>query len=192
MGRRSDTVDAYIPKTTTRGLAIALTFASLGATACDPSPTDPFHEPLTVSTSDEVPSSATGVPATEVDTLFRSYFSGIRSPRRQVIRSDIELEQAWSEITAPFHPPDPLPVMNFAAVQVLIAAMGERPTSGYGIDVTFLAEADQTIYAVVEEVSPGPSCGRYSVLTQPALVISVPRVGSALTFVEERSVLDCS
>lgn len=181
---------------TTLALASSLLVSGCGVSLPTGSPTDPSEaadeEVSMSSTSDEVPSTATEVPATEVDTLFRSYMSGARSPRRQVIRSDAELAEAWSEITATSYPPEPHPEVDFTTTQVLIVAMGERLTGGYSIDVTDVAREGDTLYAVVEELSPGLSCGVYMAVTQPVLMVGVPLVGSAVTFVEEASVRDCS
>lgn len=70
--------------------------------------------------------------------------------------------------------------------------MGERPSGGYGIDITSLAEESGTLYAVVDEASPGADCLTTAALTQPVLVLRVPATVGDVTFVEQESVLDCS
>lgn len=190
---------------TARSLAL-LVLALLPASACDvltptDAPTDSpeaIHDNATATTdegsatADEVPPTATEVPATEVETLFASAASGVMSSRRQVIRSETELADAWAEVTGLLVSAEPAPDIDFSAGQVLLVAMGERPSGGYGIDVTSVAEESGTLYAVVDEVSPGADCLTTAALTQPVLVLRVPATEGDVSFVEQESVLDCS
>lgn len=188
-----------------RSLAL-LVLALLPASACGGlTPTDAstdspevIHEDTSATTDegspapDEVPATATEVPATEVETLLASSASGVMSSRRQVIRSETELAAAWAEVTGHLLPAEPAPIVDFSAGQVLLVAMGERPSGGYGIDITSLAEESGTLYAVVDEVSPGDDCLTTAASTQPVLLLRVPATGGEVTFVEQESVLDCS
>lgn len=180
---------------------LVLLFVACGLTAgCDRLPTQggdgpPAKSPDDASqpsTSAAIPSSATPVPVREVDTLLLTSTSGITASRRQVIRDADELEAAWRAATGPLLPETPAPDVDFGADLVLLVAMGERPSGGHSIDLSALAEADDTLYATVEETEPGASCVPTAVLTQPVLMIRAPGVGTDVVFIEAKSVLDCS
>lgn len=189
-----------------RNLAL-LVLTLLPASACDVlSPADPTTDPPETihgnapSTAEDgssasggdVPSTGTEVPATEVDTLFTSSTSGVVSPRRQVIRDETDFATAWGEATGHLVPAEPAPEIDFAAAQVLLVAMGERPTGGYDIAARSLTVDDGMLYVTVEEVAPGADCLTTQALTQPIVVLRVPVTDGVVQFVEKESVLDCS
>lgn len=124
--------------------------------------------------------------------MFVSSSSGIMTSRRQVIRSDAELQAAWSEATSAFLSDGPAPDVDFEADLVLLVAMGERPSGGYRVDVSSVVHQADTVYATVEETEPGASCVTTATLTQPVLMLRIPAVGTEVVFIEDTAVLDCS
>lgn len=181
-------------------LAAAVVVAGAASACGGTLPTDSAGEtpdavadvPDPVTSSDEIPPSATQIPAADVDTLFVSSVSGISESRRQVIREASEFEAVWSEITGPMMGDGEVPEVDFGSAQALLLAMGERPSGGYSIAAGAMAVSGDTLYVAVDEVSPGPSCITTMALTQPVALLSVPAGATEVVFVESTSVLDCS
>lgn len=109
-------------------------------------------------------------------------------PARWVIRDPAAWEQAWLQLSGNERP---LPAVDFEREMVLVAAMGERNTSGYEIAIEKVSEDADGIHVEVLESSPGPSCGVFDVLTAPVTMVAVPRTDSAVVWVERSRTLDC-
>ena len=188
---------------TTIGRLPAIALVVLVATACGASlPTDSVDDVVgavpdaqnPATGNDQIPPSATQIPPASVDTLFQSSVSGVAESRRQVIRDMEEMAAAWNEVTSPFLSDvgTEAPDVDFASVQVLLLAMGERPSGGYAIEAGGMAVAGDTLYVEVVETAPGPSCITTMALTQPVLLLAVPTSAAEVAYVERMSVQDCS
>lgn len=192
------------PAATTRSSrALLLAIAAFLCAACeplstappDPAPGGPAAEsepPQSGGQQRETPSGALELGSEQVDTLFVSVQSGATTALRQVVRSADAWETVWAELSGPFVGMEAAPEVDFAASQVLVLAMGARPTGGYSIEVGTLSLAEGVLSVPVREVTPGSSCVNTQAVTQPALVLRVPLLGDAVEFVEEQAVLDCA
>ena len=75
---------------------------------------------------------------------------------------------------------------------MVVAAAGQRPSGGYGIQVRRARLDGRRLLVEVLETSPGPNCLVTASLTQPVQVVRVrgARAGE-VEFVERREVRDC-
>jgi hypothetical protein len=118
--------------------------------------------------------------------------SSVRERRRAVIRSEAEWLAFWDEFTGTVVPKPAPPQIDFAQHMVIVAAMGERPTGGYLIDVESVTEGDGGLTVLVAETSPAQDCAVTQVLTAPITAVVVPRNEGTVTFVEEGRTQACS
>jgi len=163
-------------------LPLLLCFAM--AAGCDDSVRDLADPP------DPVPEAAVRMEAQPIDEATVT-FSRIEDRRRLLIDD----ETAWAEFWAEFHgavtPMPPLPQVDFSTHVIVAATMGQRSSGGFSIEVADVYEADGTLYPVVVEVSPGPSCVATTVITAPAVAVRVERAGTGVSFVERTEVATC-
>ena len=139
-----------------------------------------------------LPPEAVEVPDDQVVTILQSAYSGLATERRQVVRSQASFDSVWASATNPFTGLDTIPAIDFDTQQVLVLAMGWRPTGGYMIEAGDVATSSDTLYAVVRELSPGVGCITTQALTRPVAMVAVPLAGDVVTFVEETTVQNCS
>lgn len=139
-----------------------------------------------------VPADATVVPDDRVDTLFDHSYSGIDDRRRQVIREPGTWADVWQQLHEGRSPVPERPAVDFHDSMVILAAMGSRPTGGYGIAVESVLRDGATVYVVVVEASPGDSCVVTHAFTRPASAVRLPRVRGEVHFVEKETVHECS
>lgn len=99
---------------------------------------------------------------------------------REVVRDEQTWALTWPRLSGERSiPPD----IDFRHSMVLIAALGERPTSGYFVTIDDVrAISDGNLAAVVKESVPGPGCGVLEITTTPALALVVPRISGDVTF----------
>ena len=114
-------------------------------------------------------------------------FSGLTDSLRVVVGDAATFAQWW---TAAW-PEEPLPDVDFGSHTVIVAAMGERSSSGFSIRVDEVLSEGYGLRVLVRTEVPGTSCSVATVMTQPTDFVSVAVRGKPVRFVEEREVTDC-
>ena len=117
--------------------------------------------------------------------------SGITERRRSVIVDQAEWATLRDEIQTFVMPKPAAPSIDFGSRMVILATMGERTSGGHSISVIEVAEDQEKLYVVVEEVTPGVECITTDVITTPAVAVSVPRSSGTVLFVEQERTYPC-
>jgi len=117
--------------------------------------------------------------------------SGIKDARRQVIRDSDTWKQVWSEIFSQQTPLPELPDIDFDNEMVVLAAIGTRPTGGYGVQVqdAFVGD-DGTLFAGVVSSMPGKNCALSQIVTQP-VDAAVADKAANVQFMERSTTANC-
>jgi hypothetical protein len=119
------------------------------------------------------------------------YYSGLGSPARLVITNPDSLASVWNRVFGNMTEPPPVPKVDFSREQVLVAALGQRGSGGYRIEVAHASQGDGEVVAAVLITSPGAHCATSLALTQPVDIVKLPVSNSAVRFVESSTVADC-
>ena len=119
-----------------------------------------------------------------------TYYSGLIEPQRLVVRDPA----AWAEIRAAIwkgqSPLPELPQVDFAREMLVVVALGERPTGGYGILVDSAVATPGRLEIWIRTIGPGPGCFVTQALTQPVDIARLPRSERVVRFhdrTEERA-----
>lgn len=144
--------------------------------------------PLETDSVADVPSGASAAP---VDTVLVQSHSGLRDADRRVIREEDPFEAWWSEAQAAVDPPPVAPAVDFDRRMVVAAAMGQRSTGGYAIEIVDARREDEELWVTVRETSPGDGCAVTQAMTAPVVAVAVPAVAGEVHFVEEESTRSC-
>lgn len=109
-------------------------------------------------------------------TLVNEGYSGFGRAEVRLVRDQRALEAAWTQLFSARTDRPALPVIDFRREMVVVAAMGQRNSGGYGIaiDSAFANSGDGTTFAIRTR-SPGASCFVTQALTAPADVARLPR-----------------
>jgi hypothetical protein len=119
-------------------------------------------------------------------------FSGLRQPVRTVVRTNDAWTEMWTAIQQGTDPVPPVPAIDFGREMVIIVAMGEQRSTGYGVTIERVSEAgDGGIDAIVRTRRPGNGCVVGAALTQPLDIVRVPRRDGAVRFWEQSETIDC-
>jgi hypothetical protein len=105
---------------------------------------------------------------------------------RLVIGSRDEFSDFWKRLTARVPPGQwvpPLPEIDFSKEIIVVAAMGERPMSGYFIIIDGACEASGQVEVFITSIDE-PGCGQLQVLTTPADAVRLPRTDLPIVFRE--------
>lgn len=167
---------------------VALTAMVVAASACsggaDAQLTDPAR-------AESIPDGAVAVPFQPLDGA-ATPMSGIVERLRLVIRDGEAWDALWEELAGRIAPRPEAPAVDFTTHMVVAAAMGQQTSGGYAISVEAVAERGDTLYALVQETTPGAGCLTATVLTAPAAAVVVPRHDGPVAFVEEEVARPCA
>lgn len=163
-----------------RRVTTILTTFAVGSLACGSAPGTPSEAdvPITVTRLRPEPASFT-------------YSSGLKEPRRIVVRDQAAWRDIWTSIWRGHSPEPPLPEIDFGREMVVVAALGERPTGGYSIFIDSASEGPAGVTIRIRSVSPGAGCVTTQALTQPVDIARLPRRDGALAFVERVETQEC-
>ena len=96
--------------------------------------------------------------------------SGVAEARQVVVRSEAQWQQLWDEIA----PRRPKPQVDLTARMIIGVFLGERPTSGYSVQIMEVREEPDGLRVKYAERAPAPGAMVMQVLTSPFSLISVP------------------
>jgi len=112
--------------------------------------------------------------------------SGLKERLRTVIRT----REAWVEMWKRIYNANPdeamalLPEVDFSREMLIVAALGARPTGGYGIIVDSACEREKELQIVVRSLSR-VKCGAVTQsLTQPLDIVRLPKSKLPVVFCE--------
>ena len=121
------------------------------------------------------------------ETILSQAHSGIREPRREVIRDEASWARLWAEIHAVVTPAPPLPPVDFAQHMLIAVALGQRQSGGFGVKVRGVASRGERLEVSVAESCPAAGAMVTMSLTQPVEVVRVARLAQTPSFKETRA-----
>ncbi|MFN4179515.1 MAG: alkaline phosphatase family protein [Armatimonadota bacterium] len=109
---------------------------------------------------------------------------GITEPKRIVITDAKEWAEIWKQVHRGKIPAPKVPEVDFNKNMVVAVFMGQKPTSGYAIQITEVARSNGEVVAKLKETAPAKGAIVLQVLTQPFHIVVVPKVDAQVRFVE--------
>ena len=113
--------------------------------------------------------------------LFSQSTSGYPEPAEEVIRDRRALEAVWRALHSGNQGAE-LPAVDFARSTLVLIAVGERSTGGHAIRVDRVTRKGDAAIVHYTVTRPGPGCMTTQVMTAPAELISIPRIGGEVRF----------
>jgi hypothetical protein len=139
------------------------------------------------------------VPVELIEPLFGMKLSGPRVPflnvgishrTRLVIRDRDEFDEFWRKLFRFVSDKPALPEIDFSREMIVVAAMGQQPTSGYHILIDSACEVDNQLEVSVRSTNFS-KCGQFPVVTAPADMVRLPKTDLPVTFRETETTADC-
>lgn len=114
--------------------------------------------------------------------LVRGAHSGIRTAERAVLRESSELASLWTRHSSTVNPPLPLPEVDWSTEMVLAVFGGNRPSSGFVLEIVDARPGEAGLQVLYRESTPAATGGSLTVLTQPHHLVAVPRYAGEVEF----------
>jgi hypothetical protein len=119
-----------------------------------------------------------------------AFYSGLDKPDRIVIRDPVTWQIVWKKIWRRSSEVPPGPAIDFSSEMIVVAALGARPTGGYGILIDGANEiANGGISVTIRSFSP-LNCLVTEAFTQPVDIARLP-IGGKVEFTERSEVHQC-
>src|SRR6266516_6410732 len=117
--------------------------------------------------------------AVAAQTAFRTLAwgtsSGIHDAAQVVVRKQAGWTDLWARHTSNQQPAPPLPDVDFTREMVIAVFLGDKPTGGYGVEITRVDESRKAVFVYVHQTSPAPGDTVIQTITQPHHIIAVAR-----------------
>jgi hypothetical protein len=110
-------------------------------------------------------------------TIAKGLRSGIREPSQIAVRSQSEWQKLWRQHTSTSTVPAPLPVVDFDKEIVAAVFLGEKPSGGYGLEISSAEVADSSLTVFVKETSPKPGAIVTQAINQPFHIVRIETAG---------------
>jgi protease stability complex PrcB-like protein len=110
-------------------------------------------------------------------TIAKGLRSGIREPSQIAVRSQSEWQKLWRQHTSTSTVPAPLPVVDFDKEMVAAVFLGEKPSGGYGVEISSAEVADSSLTVFVKETSPKPGAIVTQAINQPFHIVRIETAG---------------
>jgi len=127
---------------------------------------------------------AVGVPVAFA-TLAKGAVSGVAGPAQIVVRNPVDWASLWARHTRFLTAPPPLPAVDFSADMVVALYLGERPSGGYGVEITRIERTDAGLSIRYRATKPYPGAMQTQALTHPFHMVKLPRADDPVTFILE-------
>ena len=127
----------------------------------------------------------------ELRPLAAELYSGIPDSGRVVIRDATAWSSMWQRAYAHRGSVPPTPAVDFQREVVIFAALGERGTGGYTIQIDSARAAGDAVDVFVSRTSPGPKCGATMAVTAPFAAAAMTATRKTIRFVERAVVTAC-
>jgi hypothetical protein len=117
--------------------------------------------------------------------------SGMRESERLVVRDETTWRTVWAAIWRNSTTVPEVPSIDFAREMLVVAALGQRGTGGFGILVESARMTNDGLAVRIRTFAPGARCVTTQALTQPVDVARLPRSDGAVRFRDVAVVVDC-
>lgn len=156
-------------------LTLAILLAGCALPATDPTTTG---APTTAApTTGATTSPGTGSPGAPVRfrVLETGTSSGIEAEgyAGRIVRDQAAWEAFWAEHKSRTSEPGTPPAVNFSHETVAAVFLGQRPSSGYAIEVANVTFNYNSVRIHTAATEPGDDCGTLAVLTQPFQIVAI-------------------
>ena len=105
-------------------------------------------------------------------SLAQETYSTAEAARRDAVRDPAAWSKLWGEIQRTRMLPPPV---DFERQMVLVAALGERRSGGYAIEIVRAEVVEGTLVVHVRETGPAPGAIRTMALTAPLHAVAIRR-----------------
>lgn len=100
-----------------------------------------------------------------------------------VVQNQEDLDKLWENPSSMMEKPS-TPEVDFEHYVLVVAASGERPSSGYTTEIERIEELEDEILVFVTHTEPGEGCMNLTVMTTPHHIVKIQRPSKNIVFSE--------
>ncbi len=114
-------------------------------------------------------------------TIVRGTESGYQKASQMTIDNSAQWRNLWQLHTCNTEPPPPLPQVDFTRYRIVAVFGGEKPTSGYSVEILSADSSSQTkerpsLVITIQYRQPGAEDFLTDALTYPYHIIKIPKI----------------
>ena len=130
----------------------------------------------------------TNVTALVFDTLVIQNDGGPVKPERAIIASQRDWQSFWSRIYGKLNPVPNLTPVDFGQFEVIAVLAGQKPTVGYGVQVTNVSQSTGKIVITIRDSGPPAGCIAAATPTSPLHIIKIAKTNLPISYIADPNV----
>jgi len=119
---------------------------------------------------------------TDFETVEMCTQSGVEKQQNIIIQGQEAFKGLWELTYKDVNPVPLMPEIDFEKYTVVAVFMGQKPTGGYGIEITKVEENEKNIVVTVKQTSPLEGSMVTEVLTSPAHIVKIKKTDKEIIF----------
>lgn len=127
------------------------------------------------------------MPTISYEVLLEGTYSGIREPLQKVISTNEEWEDLWRKHVSIIVPQPPVPEVDFENNVVAAIYMGEKNKSGYQVLLKEVVPEGKDVILRYKIVEPPENSFTLMVLTQPFILVKIPKPEGTVQLTQQQS-----
>ena len=112
----------------------------------------------------------------------RTIDKGAQSNVDDRLTATARTEPEWTALWKKHNFDKPVPSVDFSKEMVVAVFMGSRPTAGFAVEITSVAERNGKLVVAYKEAAPAPGAISAQVLTAPYHIVAVPKSSAPVAF----------
>lgn len=127
------------------------------------------------------------MPTISYEVLLEGTYSGIREPLQKIISTNEEWEELWKKHVSIIVPQPPVPEVDFQNYVVAAIFQGEKNKSGYQVRLKEVVPQGKDIIVRYKLVEPPENSFSLMVLTQPFLLLKLPKPEGTVQLTQQQA-----
>jgi hypothetical protein len=127
------------------------------------------------------------MPTISYEVLLEGTFSGIKEPLQKVITTNQEWEDLWKKHVSVIVPQPPVPEIDFENTVVAAIFQGEKNKGGYQVRLKEIIPQGKDVVVHYKLVEPPENSFTLSVLTQPFILIKIPKPEGTVQLTQQQA-----
>lgn len=127
---------------------------------------------------------------TEIEVLIQGQNAGAVTERKNFrLKNKEQLEQLWRSMYTSDGPA--LPAVDFSTHEVLAVFDGSHSSGGYGVEVVSVQDSNTARQVVIRRIVPDENCITTDAITNPFILVVLPKSNLPIVRTEETKTVLC-
>lgn len=155
--------------------------------------TSPFHLVKMQHSNNEVEFKTNFLPVDQMkkiingQRILKGALTSIKEFKALAVYNNQDWYSLWQEYNKSLLVPSEIQEVDFSDKTLLALFLGERPNNGYDIDIAYIVETIDKIYAFYKDISPAPGTPVIDIPSYPFIMVTIDKTNKPVEFKKSKN-----